>query len=89
VPQPPSSTNEVWELLTTRYVRNAREVGALGVLPIMLDHLAVVRVHQGELNEASTLVDEADRIAAASGGPRAAGTGLALGLEAAARALLS
>jgi hypothetical protein len=58
------------EVLTTRYARAAREVGALSVLPTVLNHQAVVRVHHGDLNDASTLLDEADRIAAASSGPR-------------------
>jgi DNA-binding CsgD family transcriptional regulator len=62
--------DEMWELLASRYVRGARDVGALGVLPITLNHLAAVRIHQGELNEAAALLDEADRIALASGGPR-------------------
>jgi DNA-binding CsgD family transcriptional regulator len=62
--------DEALELLNTQFVRAAREVGALGVLPNMLNHLAVLRILQGELSEASTLLDEADGIAAACGSPR-------------------
>ena len=62
--------DDMWELLSTKQVRIAREAGALSVLPVTLTYLAAVRIHQGELNEAATLLDEADAITAATGSPR-------------------
>jgi DNA-binding CsgD family transcriptional regulator len=62
--------DEMWELLAGRHVRIGREVGALNVLPITLTYLAAVRIHQGELDDASQLLDEADTITAATGSPR-------------------
>jgi DNA-binding CsgD family transcriptional regulator len=62
--------DESWELLAARQVQMAREVGALSVLPITLTYLAAVRIHEGELKEASRLLDEADAITASTGSPR-------------------
>jgi DNA-binding CsgD family transcriptional regulator len=62
--------DEMWELLATRHVQLAREVGALSVLPVTLTYLAAVRIHQGALAEASNLLDEADAITSLTGGPR-------------------
>jgi DNA-binding CsgD family transcriptional regulator len=62
--------DEMWELLAARHVQIAREAGALSVLPVTLTYLAAVRIHQGELDEASRLLDEADAITSATGGPR-------------------
>jgi len=62
--------DEMWELLATRHVQIARHVGALSVLPITLTYLAAVRIHQGRLDDASNLLDEADTITTATGSPR-------------------
>jgi DNA-binding CsgD family transcriptional regulator len=62
--------DESLERLNTRYVRAAREAGALGILPNLLNHLAALRTLEGALGEAATALDEADRIAAACGRQR-------------------
>jgi DNA-binding CsgD family transcriptional regulator len=51
-----------------RFVRHARETGALTTLPFALNFLAVVLVLGGELGRVAELVDEADTIARATGG---------------------
>jgi ATP/maltotriose-dependent transcriptional regulator MalT len=62
--------DDALEVLSARYVQFARDDGALSVLPTTLNHLAGVRVNQGALSEAALLLDEADRITSATGGPR-------------------
>ena len=57
---------EAWDELATRSVRLAREAGALGALPVALVYLAGVRLHAGNLAGASTLIEEADAITAAT-----------------------
>ncbi len=47
-----------WELLSTRHLRQARQVGALMVLPIALSARIGLHLHAGELAEAATLVQE-------------------------------
>jgi DNA-binding CsgD family transcriptional regulator len=59
--------DDSWHYLATRAVELAREAGALGVLPIALNHLAHVRCLEGDLDAASALLDEADAIAVATG----------------------
>ena len=59
--------DDTWHQLATRSVQVAREAGALGVLPIALNHLAHLRCHEGDLDGASALLDEADDIANATG----------------------
>jgi len=59
--------DEAWHELATRAVRLAREAGALTVLPVDLEYRAGVHVHAGEFAEASSLVEEADAITAATG----------------------
>ncbi len=51
-----------WDLLLSRYVRLARDTGALGVLPVALNHRAGLFVFQGDFAAAATLVDEAAAI---------------------------
>jgi DNA-binding CsgD family transcriptional regulator/tetratricopeptide (TPR) repeat protein len=59
--------DDTWHYLATRAVQQAREAGALGVLPIALNHLAHVRCLEGDLDGASALLDEADGISVATG----------------------
>jgi DNA-binding CsgD family transcriptional regulator len=54
--------DEAWNLLASRYVQIARGAGALGVLPIALMHLALMRVFEGKLDTAAALVEEIDSI---------------------------
>jgi DNA-binding CsgD family transcriptional regulator len=56
-----------WHELATRAVRLAREAGALTVLPVDLEYRAAVHAHAGEFAMASSLVEEADAITAATG----------------------
>jgi DNA-binding CsgD family transcriptional regulator len=62
--------DESWHLLGTRYVRIARENGALGVLPISLIHLATLCVLEGKLKVAAELIEETDSLIDATGGTR-------------------
>src|SRR5271163_4836644 len=48
-----------WDRLLSRYVRLARDAGALGVLPVALNHRAGLFVFQGDFAAAAALVDEA------------------------------
>src|SRR5882757_6459933 len=48
-----------WDRLLSRYVRLARDTGALGVLPVALNHRAGLHVFQGDFAAAAALVDEA------------------------------
>jgi DNA-binding CsgD family transcriptional regulator len=48
-----------WDRLLSRYVRLARDTGALGVLPVALNHRAGLYVFQGDFAAAAALVDEA------------------------------
>jgi DNA-binding CsgD family transcriptional regulator len=58
---------EMWKELATAAVRIAREAGALTVLPMALAYRAGVHVHAGEFTAASSLIEEADAIAEATG----------------------
>src|SRR5262249_30347372 len=62
--------DESWDLLATRYVRIARDNGALGLLPISLIHLATLRVLEGKLEAAAELIEETDSLIDATGGRR-------------------
>jgi DNA-binding CsgD family transcriptional regulator/tetratricopeptide (TPR) repeat protein len=55
-----------WDLLLSRYVRLARDTGALGVLPVALNHRAGLFVFQGDFVAAAALVDEAAAITEAT-----------------------
>jgi DNA-binding CsgD family transcriptional regulator len=59
--------DESWDLLSARHVRVARDVGALGVLPIALNIRAGLLMHEGDLTAAATLIDEAAMITEATG----------------------
>jgi DNA-binding CsgD family transcriptional regulator len=55
-----------WDRLLSRYVRLARDTGALGVLPVALNHRAGLYVFQGDFAAAATLVDEAAAVTTAT-----------------------
>ncbi len=57
----------MWEHLATVAVRQARDAGALAVLPPALSYRAGVHVFAGEFATAATLIDEAKSITAATG----------------------
>ena len=59
--------DEAWHDLVTRNVQIARELGALGVLPIALTHLATVLCLEGDLDGAEGVLDESDAIVDATG----------------------
>ncbi|HEY6760646.1 MAG TPA: AAA family ATPase [Baekduia sp.] len=59
--------DDTWHALATRQVQMARDTGALAVLPLALNLLALVRCFEGELVSAGRLLDEADEIAVATG----------------------
>jgi DNA-binding CsgD family transcriptional regulator/tetratricopeptide (TPR) repeat protein len=56
-----------WDLLLGRYVRLARDTGALGVLPVALNQRAGLLVFQGDFAGAAALVDEAAAITDVTG----------------------
>jgi DNA-binding CsgD family transcriptional regulator len=67
-----SAAGELWDDgiaadLATHAVRLARETGALAVLPMALATRAGVHVLEGEFDAASTLIEEANAITAATG----------------------
>jgi DNA-binding CsgD family transcriptional regulator len=59
--------DDAWSVVATRHVQSIRDCSAFGVLPMVLNFLAALRLHQGELAAAETLLDEADRLRAATG----------------------
>lgn len=59
--------DEAWYVLTTNAVRRAREIGALNFLPLALTYRAVVHIHAGEFDAASTLVEESYAILKVTG----------------------
>jgi DNA-binding CsgD family transcriptional regulator len=61
--------DDAWHVLATGNVENARASGALVVLPLALNLLALVRCFEGGLSDASSLIAEADGIAEATGTP--------------------
>jgi DNA-binding CsgD family transcriptional regulator/tetratricopeptide (TPR) repeat protein len=72
--------DSAWESLSARFVRLARDQGALGDLPLALNLLACFRLLGGDLAAAESLAQEAQEAAAATGcGPTPYG---ALGLAA-------
>jgi DNA-binding CsgD family transcriptional regulator len=58
--------DEIWDELAANAVRQARETGALSVLPIANSYRAGVHIHAGEYAEASALLEEAAALAEAS-----------------------
>jgi DNA-binding CsgD family transcriptional regulator len=59
--------DDIWLALATRNVQIAREAGALSVLPLALNYLALIRSFEGALDAAGALVEEADAIVDATG----------------------
>jgi DNA-binding CsgD family transcriptional regulator len=62
--------DEAWHDLVTRGVQLARDRGALGVLPIALNNLAVLRTFEGDLDGALAIVEESESIADVTGAGR-------------------
>jgi DNA-binding CsgD family transcriptional regulator len=63
---------EVWDIeallaIGTRYIRLARDIGALTELPVALNYVASMHVHDGKLASAARLIEEADAISEATG----------------------
>jgi DNA-binding CsgD family transcriptional regulator len=81
----------LWHALATRGARVARDSGALGLLPNMVNHLAALMVHSGDFATAAALVAEVEAITHATGLPplRYAEIMLAAARGDEARALLS
>jgi DNA-binding CsgD family transcriptional regulator len=61
--------DELWYLLATRGVQVSRASGALTLLPVMANFLAVFYVHSGAFTTAAALIDEVDAITEATGIP--------------------
>ena len=59
--------DDTWHALAVRNVQIARDAGALAVLPLALNVLALVQCFEGELAAAAALVDESDEISDATG----------------------
>jgi DNA-binding CsgD family transcriptional regulator/tetratricopeptide (TPR) repeat protein len=59
--------DESWDLLSARYVRLARETGALGVLPIALNQRAGLHLFHGDFAAAAAVIEEAGPITEAMG----------------------
>jgi DNA-binding CsgD family transcriptional regulator len=59
--------DELWHELATTAVRLARDAGALTVLPFALATRAGAHIFAGELDAATTLIEEANAITAATG----------------------
>ncbi len=57
---------ESWDSLTARQVRVAREVGALGHLPLAFSTRVEVHLFAGELQAAASLVEQSDALADAT-----------------------
>jgi len=59
--------DQSWDLLSTRHVQLAREIGALGVLPIALTQRTGLYLYQGDFAAAASLIEEAAAITEATG----------------------
>jgi DNA-binding CsgD family transcriptional regulator len=59
--------DDLWHALATRAVREARDAGALYVLPTALNYLAALSIHSGDFASATALIDEVDAITQATG----------------------
>jgi DNA-binding CsgD family transcriptional regulator len=59
--------DESWHLLSTRHVRLARDVGALGVFPMALSQRAALHLFEGDFAAAASLIEEAAAITEATG----------------------
>ncbi|WP_433298116.1 AAA family ATPase [Pseudonocardia sp. CA-142604] len=60
---------DTWELLATRFVRTARQAGALTMLPLALSQRIGVHVFLGQLSEATSLREELSSVTDATGHP--------------------
>jgi DNA-binding CsgD family transcriptional regulator len=58
---------DTWHALSIRFVRLARDAGALTVLPVALNNRIVMHLHAGELATAASLLDEAEDLTEATG----------------------
>ncbi|RPF30439.1 LuxR family transcriptional regulator [Streptomyces sp. TLI_185] len=56
-----------WDTLSSRAVRLARDIGALGALQPALIYAAGVHIHYGDFAEGARMIEEADALAAATG----------------------
>jgi DNA-binding CsgD family transcriptional regulator len=61
--------HDTWDVLATRFVRLARDTGALTLLPLALSQSIGVHVFLGELTEAASLRDQMDSVTEATGDP--------------------
>jgi DNA-binding CsgD family transcriptional regulator len=59
--------DESWDLLCTRHIQLARQVGALGILPIALSARIGLHLFAGELTLAASLVEELAAVTEATG----------------------
>jgi len=59
--------DDAWHYFATRSVQLSRDNGALAVLPLALNYLGQLRCLEGDLDDATALLDEADAISAATG----------------------
>jgi DNA-binding CsgD family transcriptional regulator len=62
--------DETWQVLATRQVQAARQMGALSVLPRALLYLGYLRLFTGDFAAASAVLHEADAITDATGNAR-------------------
>ena len=67
-----------WDVLSARYLRLARNVGALGLLPIVLAQRVGLHLHAGEFATAAALVEETAAITDATGNDLPAYSAMAL-----------
>ncbi|WP_433167136.1 helix-turn-helix transcriptional regulator [Kribbella sp. CA-247076] len=70
--------DESWHELSARYLELARNLGALGVLPIALAQRVGLHLHAGEFSAAAALVEETSAIAEATGNDLPAYSAMAL-----------
>jgi len=70
--------DEACRTLAARHVQQAREAGALTMLPFALNYVAAHHIFAGEFTAAADLLDEADTITAATGNVRMADFSLLL-----------
>jgi DNA-binding CsgD family transcriptional regulator len=61
--------DDAWEEFATHAVASAREIGALGELPLALTYRASAHIHAGDFGQAAALLDESDSLTAAIGSP--------------------
>ena len=59
--------DEGWEALSARHLQLARDVGALGLLPIAIAQRVGMHLHAGEFAAAAALVEETEAITEATG----------------------